>query len=46
MIKSMRLRWTGHVARREDKYDFNILTGKPTGKRPLRRPRLRWEDNV
>ena len=25
---------------------FRILTGKPTGKRPLGRPRRRWEDNV
>ena len=25
---------------------FNILTGKPTGKRPLGRPRRRWEDNI
>ena len=25
---------------------FKILTGTPTGKRPLRRPRRRWEDNV
>ena len=26
--------------------DFKILTGKPTGKRPLGRPMLRWEDNI
>ena len=26
--------------------DFKILTGKPTGKRPLGRPRHRWEDNI
>ena len=25
---------------------FKILTGKPTGKRPLGRPRLTWEDNI
>ena len=25
---------------------FKILTGKPTGKRPLVRPRCRWEDNI
>ena len=25
---------------------FKILTGKPTGKRPLRRPWRRWEDNI
>ena len=30
----------------EVKSAFKILTGKPTGKRPLRRPRNRWEDNI
>ena len=30
----------------EDRSAFNILTGKPTGKRPLGRPRRRWEDNI
>ena len=25
---------------------FKILTGKPTGKRTLGRPRRRWEDNI
>ena len=25
---------------------FKILTGTPTGKRPLERPRRRWEDNI
>ena len=24
----------------------DVLTGKPTGKRPLGRPRRRWEDNI
>ena len=47
MIKSRRLRWTGHVARMEDdRSAFKILTGKPTGNRPLRRPRRRVEDNI
>ena len=42
VIKSTRLRWAGHVARmEEDSSAFTILTGKPTGKRPLRRPRRR-----
>ena len=37
----------GHVARMEEgKSAFKILTGKPTGKRPLGRPRRRWEDNI
>ena len=30
----------------EGRSAFKILTGKPTGKRPLRRPRRRWEDNI
>ena len=37
----------GHVARMEEgRSVFKILTGKPTGKRPLGRPRRRWEDNI
>ena len=43
MIKCRRLRWAGHVARMEE---GRILTGKPTGKRPLGSPRRRWEDNI
>ena len=30
----------------EDRSAFKILTGKPTGKRPLGRPMRRWEDNM
>ena len=30
----------------EDRNAFKILTGKPTGKRPLGRPRIRWENNI
>ena len=42
MIKSRRLRWAGPVARRvEGRSAFKIETGKPTGKRPLGRPRRR-----
>ena len=42
-IKFRRLRWGDHVARmEEDRSPFNILTGKPTGKRPLGRCRRRW----
>jgi hypothetical protein len=45
MIKSRRIRWAGHVARMEEKRNaYRILVGKPEGKRPLRRPRLRWVD--
>ena len=47
VIKSRRLRWAGHVARMEKgRSAFKILTGEPTGKRPLRRPRRRWEDKL
>ena len=39
VIKYRRLRWTGHVARMEEERSaFKIVTGKPTGKRPLGRP--------
>ena len=41
------VRWAGHVARMEEgRSAFKILTGKPTSKRPLRRTRRRWEDNI
>ena len=41
------MRWAGHVARMEEgRSAFKILTGKPTGKRPLGRPKRRWEDNI
>ena len=46
-LKCRRLRWAGHVARMEEgRSAFKILTGKPTGKIPLGRPRRRWEDNI
>jgi len=47
VIKSRSLRWGGHVARKEEgRSAFKILTGTPTGKRPLERARSRWEDNI
>ena len=47
MIKSRRLRWTGHVARTEvGRSDFKILKGNPTVRGPLGRPGRRWEDNI
>ena len=47
VIKSRRLRWAGHAARMEEgRSAFKILTGKHTGKRPLDRPRRRWEDDI
>jgi hypothetical protein len=41
------MRWVGHVARMvEERVVFRVLVGKPEGKRPLRSPRRRWEDNI
>jgi hypothetical protein len=40
------MRWAGHAARIEEKSSTRFLVGKPEGKRPLRRPRLRWEDGI
>jgi hypothetical protein len=45
------MRWTGHVARkgereREMRNAYNILVREPEEKRPLGRPRRRWEDNI
>ena len=47
VTKSRRLRWEGHVGRMEEgRSSLKILTGKPTEKRPLGKPRRRWEDNI
>jgi hypothetical protein len=47
VVKSRRIRWAGHVARLgEDRGVHRVLVGKPEGRRPLGRPRLRWEDNI
>ena len=47
VIKSRRMRWAGHVARMEEgKGVHKVLVGKREGKRPLGRPRRRWEDNI
>jgi hypothetical protein len=47
VIKSRRLRWAGHMARMgERRGAYRALVGKPEGRRPLRRPRRRWEDNI
>ena len=41
------MRWAGHVARMgEGRGVHRVLVGKPEGKRPLGRPRRRWEDNI
>jgi hypothetical protein len=47
MIKSRRMRWAGHVAHiGEGRCAYRILVGRPEGRRPLGRPRRRWEDNI
>ena len=47
VIKSRRLKWTGHLARIEKgRSAFKILKGTSTGKKSLGRPRRRWEDNI
>jgi hypothetical protein len=47
VIKARRMRWEGHVVRMgEVRSAYNILAGRPEGRRPLGRPRLRWEDNI
>jgi hypothetical protein len=46
VIKSRRLRWAGHVAHTGDRRGvYRVLVGKPERKRPLLKPRRRWEDN-
>ena len=46
-IKSRGLRWAVNLARMEEgRSALKIETGKPTGIRPLGRPRRRWEDNI
>jgi hypothetical protein len=46
-IKSRRMKWAGHVVRiGEERNVFKVLVGKPEGKRPLGRPRRRWEDGI
>ncbi|KAJ4429910.1 hypothetical protein ANN_22114 [Periplaneta americana] len=46
-IKSRRLRWAGYVACiGESRNAYTMLVGRPEGKRPLGRPRRRWEDNI
>jgi hypothetical protein len=46
VIKSKGMRWAGHVARMgEGSGVYRAVVGSPEGKRPLGRPRRRWEDN-
>jgi 3-oxoacyl-ACP reductase-like protein len=46
-VKSRLMRWAGHVARMgEDRKVYKVLVGKPEVKRPLGRPRRRWEFEI
>ena len=46
-FKSRRLRWAGYIAHMEQSRNaYRVLVEKPEGKRPLGRPRCRWEDNI
>jgi hypothetical protein len=47
VIKSRKVRWAGRVARMGEWKDvYRILLRKPEGKRPLGRPKYRWDDNI
>jgi hypothetical protein len=47
VIKSRRMRWAGHVACMEEgRGVYRVLVGRPEGKRPLGRPKRRWDDNI
>jgi hypothetical protein len=48
VIKWRSMRWAGHAARMGDitRNAYNILVGKPEGRRPFGRPRHRREDNI
>jgi hypothetical protein len=47
VVKSRRMRWAGHVARMgEGRCVYRVFVERPGGKRPLGRPRRRWDDNI
>jgi hypothetical protein len=47
VIKARRIRWAGHVVcMGEVRGAYNILVGRPKGRRPLGRPRCRWENDI
>jgi hypothetical protein len=45
-IKSRRMRWAGHVAWAWERNVYRIFVEKPEGRRPLGRPKGRWEDGI
>jgi len=47
VIKSIRIRWAGHVVRMDERRGVHrVFVGKPERRRPLERSRRRWEDNI
>jgi hypothetical protein len=47
VVKESGMRWTGYVAHMgQMKNTYKIMVRKPEGKRPLGKPRCRWEDNI
>jgi hypothetical protein len=47
VIKSRMIRWAGHVLRMgKERGVYRVVVGRPKGKRPLGRPKHRWEDNI
>jgi len=47
VLKSRSMKWTGHIACIWERIGiYKVLVGKPEGKRPMGRPRRRWEDNI
>jgi hypothetical protein len=47
MIKSRKMRWSGHAALMGAKRNaYRIVVGRPEGKRPLGRPIRRWLDSI
>jgi hypothetical protein len=47
VIKSRWMRWAGHTGRMgKARGVYRVLVGRSEGKRPLGRPRRRWEDNI
>jgi len=46
VVKSKRKKWAGHVAKMEKMQHAFILVCKSRGKRPLRRSKYSWKDNI
>ena len=47
VIKSRKMKWAGHLVRMGERRDvYGVLIGKPERKRPLGRPKRRWQDII